>query len=220
MKTIKLKRTDKIIIGVLIAAIALAGILSAISRRSDNVTAESSGDLKGEAQIVRVSDFNGKRAGITTGSIHDSVIRSVLPQSAIFEYSNYTDLTTALKTGKIDYFLASHIVEAEETLACLDEPVMTLDIGAMFTKTEKGAKLKAQMDDFIAKLKKDGTLDEIYDYWSRPSSASTPVDMSGLTGENGTLRFATSGTKVPASFVAGGKIAGTDPDIAVRFCRE
>ena len=60
MKTIKLKRTDKIIIGVLIAAIALAGILSAISRRSDNVTAESSGDLKGEAQIVRVSDFNGK----------------------------------------------------------------------------------------------------------------------------------------------------------------
>ena len=225
MKTIKLKRTDKLIIGVLIAAIALAGILSAISRQSDNVTAESSGDLKGEAQIVRVSDFNGKRAGITTGSIHDSVIRSVLRQSAIFEYSNYTDLTTALKAGKIDYFLAgtetaSHIVEAEETLACLDEPVMTLDIGAMFTKTEKGAKLKAQMDDFIAKLKKDGTLDEIYDYWSRPSSASTPVDMSGLTGENGTLRFATSGTKVPASFVAGGKIAGTDPDIAVRFCRE
>jgi polar amino acid transport system substrate-binding protein len=44
--------------------------------------------------------------------------------------------------------------------------------------------------------------------------------MSGLTGQNGTLRFATSGTKVPISFVANGKIAGTDPDIAVRFCRE
>ena len=33
--------------------------------------------------------------------------------------------------------------------------------------------------------------------------------MSGLTGENGTLRFATSGTKVPVSFVANGEIAGT-----------
>lgn len=189
------------------------------------VTAVRSEDLAGEAKTVHVSDFNGKRAGITTGSIHDRVVRSVLPQSPIFEYSNYTDLTTALKSGKIDYFLAgtetaSHIIDAEETLACLDEPVMALDIGAMFTKTEKGEKLKAQMDDFIAQMKKDGTLDEIYDYWSQTQSASTPVDMSGLTGENGTLRFATSGTKVPASFVADGKIAGTDPDIAVRFCRE
>ena len=225
MKSIKLKRTDKIIIGVLIAAIALIAVVSAISGRRGNVTADRSEDLTGETKTVRVSDFNGKRAGITTGSIHDSVIRNVLPQSPIFEYSNYTDLTTALKSGKIDYFLAStetasHIIEAEETLACLDEPVMVLDVGAMFAKTEKGRKLKAQMDDFIAKIKKDGTLDEIYDYWSRPSSASTPVDMSGLTGESGTLRFATSGTKVPVSFVAGGKIAGTDPDIAVRFCRE
>ena len=46
---------------------------------------------------------------------------------------------------------------------------MSLDIGAMFTKTEKGEKLKAQMDDFIARIKREGTLDEIYDYWRRPS---------------------------------------------------
>ena len=242
MKPIKIKRTDKIIIGILAASITLAAILSVISGGNGNsreeavlfsdpvseggiVTAVRSEDLAEEAKTVRVSDFNGKRAGITTGSIHDRVIQSVLPLSPISEYSNYTDLTTALKSGKIDYFLAgtetaSHIIEAEDTLACPDEPVMALDIGAMFAKTEKGQKLKAQMDDFIAKLKKDGTLDEIYDHWSRPQSASTPVDMSGLSGENGTLRFATSGTKVPASFVADGKIAGTDPDIAVRFCRE
>lgn len=221
MKPIKIKRTDKIIIGILAAFITLAAILSFISRGNKN----STNVIPEREEAVRVSDFNGKRAGITTGSIHDRVIQSVLPLSPISEYSNYTDLTTALKSGKIDYFLAgtetaSHIIEAEGTLACPDEPVMALDIGAMFAKTEKGQKLKTQMDDFIAKLKKDGTLDEIYDHWSRPQSASTPVDMSGLSGENGTLRFATSGTKVPASFVADGKIAGTDPDIAVRFCRE
>ena len=187
------------------------------------VTAVRSEDLQGQG--VSVSDFNGKRAGITTGSIHDSIIHKVLPDSPISEYSNYTDLTTALKTGLIDYFLAStdtasHIIEAEPDLAVLDEPVMALDIGAMFGKTQKGQQLKAQMDAFIVKIQKDGTLDEIFDYWSRPESASKPVDLSVLTGENGTLRFATSGTKVPVSFVADGQIAGSDPDIAVRFCRE
>ncbi len=189
------------------------------------VTAVRAADLQGQPVTVSVSDFNGKIAGITTGSIHDDVIRTVLPQSPISDYSNYTDLTTALKSGMIDYFLAStetasHIISEEEKLAALDEPVMTLDIGAMFCKTQKGQLLKTQMDAFIAKIKKDGTLGEIYDYWSLTESASAPVDMSGLTGENGILRFATSGTKVPVSFVANGQIAGTDPDIAVRFCRE
>ncbi len=75
------------------------------------------------------------------------------------------------------------------------------------------------MDEFIGKIKADGTLDDIYRFWSDPANQSTPVDMSGLTGENGKLQFATSGTKVPISFVANGQITGADPDIAVRFCR-
>lgn len=187
------------------------------------VTAVRTEDLQGET--VTVSDFNGKRAGMTTGSFHDTVIEAVLPESPISDYSNYTDLTTALKSNMIDYFLAStetasHILSDEEQLGTLDEPVMTMDVGAMFCKTQKGQQLKKQMDAFIEKIKADGTLDEIYDYWSLPESASKPVDMSGLTGENGTLRFATTGTKVPVSFVAEGQIAGTDPDIATRFCRE
>ena len=174
---------------------------------------------------ARPADFDGKRAGVITGSFHDSVVEAELPGSEIFNFNNYTDLAEALRSDKIDYFLASaevaaHLKESDAELASLETPVRMLDIGAMFAKTPKGEALKAQFDEFIQKLKADGELDGIYAFWAQPSSASVPVDQSGLTGENGTLRFATSGTKVPISFVVEGQIAGADPDIAVRFCRE
>ena len=190
------------------------------------VVAVRSEDLAGtRAASVVPSDFDGKRAGVITGSFHDSVVAAELPKSEIFNFNNYTDLTEALKADKIDYFLASaevaaHLTEADSQLTALELPVRVLDIGAMFARSRKGEALKRQMDEFIEKLKADGTLDGIYAFWSKPESASEQVDQSGLTGENGTLRFATSGTKVPISFVVDGQIAGTDPDIAVRFCRE
>ncbi|MBR1828162.1 MAG: ABC transporter permease subunit [Atopobiaceae bacterium] len=189
------------------------------------VVAVRSEDLAGTAQVAaQPSSFDGKRAGVITGSFHDSVVEECLPQSSIANYDSYTDLMEALNSEKIDYFLAStevagSLMESNPNIVALPDPVKSLDIGAMFAKTPKGAELKAQMDEFIVRMKADGTLDTIYEHWNDPASASTPVDMSGLTGENGTLRFATSGTKVPVSFQVGDQIAGTDPDIAVRFCR-
>lgn len=189
------------------------------------VVAVRAQDLAGEQQTASVASFDGKRAGVITGSFHDSVVQERLPKSEIFNYDTYTDLLEALRTDKIDYFLASteaagSLMESATDIGTASEPIKQLDIGAMFAKTEAGDKLKAQMDEFIAKITADGTLDAIYAQWSDPNQSSNPVDMSGLTGEAGTLRFATSGTKVPISFQVGDQIAGTDPDIAVRFCRE
>ena len=189
------------------------------------VVAVRSEDLAGTAQpMPSVSSFDGMRAGVITGSFHDSVVEECLPNSPISNYDSYTDLMEALSSEKIDYFLASSevarsLVESNPSVVALDEPVKSLDIGAMFAKTSAGNDLKAEMDEFIDGIRKDGTLAEIYAYWNDPASESTPVDMSGLTGERGTLKFATSGTKVPVSFQVGNQIAGTDPDIAVRFCR-
>lgn len=190
------------------------------------VVAVRAKDLAGssDASAASVSSFDGKRAGVITGSFHDSVVEEYLPTSSISNYDSYTDLTEALRTGKIDYFLAStevaaSLMDASDDIIALSKPVKALDIGAMFAKTPEGEKLKAQMDEFLTQAQADGTIDEIYAFWSDPDNASTPVDMSGLTGENGTLRFATSGTKAPVSFQVGDQIAGSDPDIAVRFCR-
>jgi len=206
-------------------AVSEGGIVVAVRAEDLAGTQDAQGDGQAGQQTATVASFDGKRAGVITGSFHDSVVEECLPSSELFNYDTYTDLLEALRSDKIDYFLAStevagNLMESAQDIGTVSEPVKLLDIGAMFAKTEAGSKLKAQMDEFITKIKADGTLDAIYAQWSDADQNSNPVDMSGLTGEAGTLRFATSGTKVPVSFQVGDQIAGSDPDIAVRFCRE
>ena len=217
-----------LVLTVLLLCTMSIGLLPAAGHASEAWGAaeeESAGDARLEGARDVSLQFNGLRAGIITGSFHDKVLAEEMPDSPISQYNSYPDLIEALQSDKIDFFLAStsianHLVENNDNLEVIPQPLRLLDIGAMFAKTEKGDMLRAQMDEFITRIEKDGTLDEIYEYWGNTENELTPVDMSGLSGENGTLRFATSGTKVPVTFVAYGEIAGTDPDIAVRFCRE
>ena len=44
------------------------------------------------------------------------------------------------------------------------------------------------------------------------------IDLSGLTGENGTLHLATNTENPPFSYLANGQIVGYEIDIAARFC--
>ena len=171
------------------------------------------------------TEFNGKTAGVITGSMHDDIIRDNLSDCSMLEFKSYSDMTAALLSGKIDFFLmggesVEQLMAENNELGYIKEPLDHLYCGAMFPKTEKGDKIRAQLDEYITKIYADGTRDEIYDFWSSPDVGSANVDTSGLTGENGTLILATCGEEMPISYVANGGIAGTDPDIAVRFCRE
>ena len=179
----------------------------------------------GENGEVTIADFNGKRAGVPIGAVHDDIIRKNLPDSEITEYNGNSDMITALLSDRIDYFLmvedsAETLAKENQDLAFLSEPIDTLDIAVAFPKTEKGDLLREQMDEFITKLIADGTMDEIYEYWGNTDNPDKSIDMSGLTGKNGKLAFATTGSMDTISFISNGKAAGSDIDIAVRFCRE
>ena len=174
---------------------------------------------------VSLSDFNGKRAGIVTGTFHDTVIHKVFPDSAISEYNTISDLITALTSGKIDYFLnitegAQAIVKERPELTYIDIPVDSFYMGALFPKAETSDKLRSEFDEFITRLKSDGTLDEIVEYWKSDESSGKNVDVSGLDSINGTINFANNTINPPMSFISGGGFAGVEPDIMVRFCKE
>ena len=174
---------------------------------------------------ISLSDFNGKRAGIVTGSFHDTVINRVFPDSAISEYNTISDLITALTSGKIDYFLnitegAQAIIKERPELTYIDMPVEQFYIGALFPKAETSDKLRSEFDEFITRLKSDGTLDEIIEYWKSDESSGKNVDISGLDPINGTINFANNTINPPMSFISGSGFAGVEPDIMVRFCKE
>ena len=63
-------------------------------------------------------------------------------------------------------------------------------------------------------------MDELYDYWIADFDPETDTcDITGFTGENGTLSVAVEGGYEPFSFVSNGHLAGYDVDFVCRFCR-
>ena len=218
------KKTDTIIM-IVVAALVVMGALWFKWGPGSRGGSAASADMPDPA-TASIDDYNGKRAGVMTGAWHDSVVEARLPQAEIYNFDSYTDLIQALKSNKIDFFLVTEesvagMVKDNPEITALKEPISAMEYGAVFAKTDRGAQLKAQMDEFLRKIQDDGTLEQLSNYWANdPAAESTPIDMSDLTGANGTLRFATTGTKMPISYMVGSQIAGTDPDIAVRFCRE
>ncbi len=213
------RNTDIIIAAVIL--LILAGSLLLLLMMPEN---ERENESSVSAELT-LSDFNGKRAGVVTGSFHDTVIRRVFPESSISEYNTVSDLITALISDKIDFFLnmteaAAAIVKERPELTYIDIPVERSYMGAMFPKTSESDKLRAEFDEFVTSLKNSGTLDSITEYWKSDDASGRKIDMGGLNAENGTINFANNTINPPMSYISEGGYAGVEPDIMVRFCRE
>ncbi len=214
-------KTDIIIIVVLI--LAAVGIILALTL-PDN-TEENTGDAPAAVNSRTIADYADKNIGVITGTLFEGFVMEHYPKADISYFNSLPDLTMALNSGKVDAFLLGKastdaLMDENPGITYLDEEAGTFDVGMVFPKSAEGDRIRAQMDEFLTKLKADGTLDGIIAYWNTKEARDTPADMSGLTGENGTLRFATSGDEMPCSYLVSGKPAGIDPDLAIRFCRE
>ncbi len=213
------KKIDIIII-IFILLIIAAVIIAIVAQPN-----EKNNTPKKDVSQLTAADFAEKTFGVHTGTLYEGFIKKNYPKASINYYHTLPDMIPALQTGLIDAFLvnrptAEQLSRDNPGITMLKDPVGSSEYGMIFPKTEAGDKIRAQMDEYITKLKKSGELDELIAFWSTEKAKTTYIDMSGLTGKNGTLRMATSGDSVPDTFLVEGKPAGYDPDIAVRFCRE
>ena len=67
---------------------------------------------------------------------------------------------------------------------------------------------------------RDGTLQKIDDRWFGTDEKAKVLPDVKLTGENGTIRFATVATSAPFSYLKDGEIVGYDIEIVLRICGE
>ncbi len=56
------------------------------------------------AAFAALSDLDGKRIGIQTGTIFQPFIEAKLPNAIVTFYNSQSDIISALETGKIDSF--------------------------------------------------------------------------------------------------------------------
>ncbi len=181
---------------------------------------------KGDKSSVHWQDYIGKRIGTITGTPLETIAVENFKGSSILYFNNYSDLSAALLSGNIDAYIADEAqiktVHYEQPLIdYIPERFTSADYAFAFRKNDpKSAALCAEFNDFLAKIRSDGTLAKIEEIWLGVDESLKVVDMNGLTGENGSINVATTSTDMPWSYIKDNENVGYDIDLIVRFCRE
>ena len=173
--------------------------------------------------ISTLEDLTGLKAGVMTGTPQDSIVQGAVKDAELLYFDNFTDLLLALREKKIDFYINSTvsyemIKEQYSDFAIVSDVVKTFGVGTIFPKNEKGEALKAQLDEFIAKITENGTLKDLQDYWlTAGEKQNINIPQSG---SNGVLRMATSTSAKPFSYLLNNQNVGFDVALLALFCEE
>ena len=178
----------------------------------------------GKSEYMSIDELTDKNIGVMMGSVYEGFIEKNMPGAQISFFDKASDMAAAVSIGKIDSFVCSEVqakrlIAENDGLKILSGSAGRLEVAFAFPKTDSGKELCEKFNEFLSDIGKDGTLDTIHDKWFTANS-SQEIDMPEQSGINGTLRMATTGTTEPYSYVADGKYAGLDIELACRFCEE
>lgn len=167
--------------------------------------------------VHSIDDLEGKKIGVqlgTTGDIYASDIKDVKME----RYNKGTDAVSALKQGKIDCVIideqpAKVFVENNSDLMILEEPFENEDYAICLAKGN--TELRDKINEALAELKEEGTLDKIISNYIGEDAGKTPyTSPEDIKRDNGTLKMATNAEFPPYEYIEGGKVAGIDVDMA------
>ncbi len=204
-----------------VAVIAVTVILSAFMLFS--CAKNSAEGEKTTKYISSIEELAGKRIGVPTDATCYNEVIAKIPDIKVDYYDTTSEMLAALISSKIDAFVtdgpvADMLFKSYPELGIVGR-LSDDSYGYIFPLGHD--ELCKQMNEFLVKLKKEGTLDEIKDIWTGDDEEKKTIDLSCLSGENGILDFCTSSeTGEPFAYKKDGKCVGYDIDIAVRFCRE
>jgi len=179
-----------------------------------------------DTDTVRWQDYNGKRLGVLVGPLMEDAAKEYFPDSEHLLFDSYPDCVTALLNGKIDAFLGDEpgmkSLHAEQpAIDYIHDNITENNYSFAFRKNDpQSAALCRELNAFLKKCRKNGTMEELDDIWFGTDEAKKTVDMSELTGEKGMVRVVTTSTDMPFSYIKDGKNVGYDIDLVVRFCKD
>ncbi len=175
--------------------------------------------------ITAMEQLNGKPVGVQTGTSFDEIVLARLNDAKLEYFNSIPDMVAALEAGKISGFPIDEpvwgAIRAENPqIGRLEDFLDTFSFAYVFPKTEQGEVLCRQISEFIRELRTSGEIEKLGQKWLTGAHETAEMpDMKSLTGENGTLIFATEALNLPFTFVRSGKIVGYEIDLAIRFCQ-
>ncbi len=227
------RRSVLIAAGLSVAALALSACSSSSTAASSSAASSTAADSAAASEagstqsIVALEDLKGKTVGVqlgTTGDIYMSdEIGGSLDIAAVEQYNKAADAVQALLSNKIDAVciddqVAKKFIEANpDTLTILDTAYAVEDYAICVSKDRTD--LTSSLNEAIAELKADGTLDAILDkYINKTEGAAGYVTPEGTEYPNGTLVMATNAAFEPYEYIENGEVIGIDAEFGKAIC--
>jgi polar amino acid transport system substrate-binding protein len=168
-------------------------------------------------KISDISQLNGKEFAVPTGTVADKLVLSKIPDAKFKYFNSVLDACMAVKGGKADAAaydepILKNIAAKNSGMVVLPQMITTDNYG--FAVRFEDKELKGVVDGVIGELKSSGRYDVMIKRWLPDRGAPKPMPEIE-TGSAGVLRFGTSATAEPFSFVDGSqRVVGLDIEIA------
>lgn len=179
-------------------------------------------------KVNNVDELPGKKIGVqlgTTGDILASDYEGDDEKTVIDRYNKGNDAIQALKQDKVDAVIideepAKAFVNANQELVILDEEFADESYSICVSKDHP--ELTAKLNDALAKLSADGTLEMIKKNYTGTDDekGNFPYEIKDVERTNGKLIVATNAAFKPYEYYENGVVTGFDIDMMQAICDE
>ena len=161
---------------------------------------------------------------VPAGTAADQMVLDRFPEAGILYFNSVLHCALAVKEGKAhaaayDLPVLTNIQANLDGLTVLDEFIMDDQYG--FAVRLDDQRLKEAMDRVLARIREDGTYDEMHNRWFPKQGDPGPMPDIPLNGQNGVLNFGTAAVTEPMSYVfADQGVIGFDIEYARYIAQE
>lgn len=146
-----------------------------------------------------------------------------LPEAEHKTFSGNTSGYLAISQGKLDGFVYDRVMmefaiaSGLENVELLEENLgESMDVAVGISPKSRIENLKDKVNQFLAKARAEGTLDEMYDRWVSRAEGSMP-EIPMPRQPDCKLTVGTTGTVQPFSYYEGTTLTGYDVELIYRF---
>ena len=176
-------------------------------------------------EIDALDDLAGAKVG-GWPSLGEMRLKERYPDIKFIELETIADMVQHVRQGKVDAAIINYVFfsamkdEGVEGVRLLPEPVTESPTGYLFAKTPRGQKLGDQMDRFIRKCRRDGTLDRLVQKWMKGTEEGLVFEKPALSGKNGMLTAGSNAINMPFVYLKNDKVTGFEVELFALFCAE
>lgn len=176
-------------------------------------------------KLTSISQLNNERMAAQRGTVGQFVAEDLIADGSgeLTTYEKYADAVTALEQGKVravimDERPAKRFVEEKGNMSIMKEP-LTIESYAIAIKKDN-IELKTQIDDILAEMKTDGTLQAIVDKYNSDAEVK-PEDIDLNVGAaGGKLIMGTEAGFAPYELKVGDGYIGIDIEMAAYIAKK